>query len=81
MASVAAEPPPAVPSRSSSRSRSPEVKAFTALLCGAAACLVAGVLFPMTPEAPRTLATFFVVVALAMAVGTWFLMHNAPRGV
>jgi diguanylate cyclase (GGDEF)-like protein len=35
----------------------------------------------MTPDAPRTLATFFIVVALGMAAGTWFLMDRAPRGV
>lgn len=78
MASVAADPPidrRAVPNRS------PEVKAFTALLCGAAACLGAGVAFPMTPEAPRALASLFIVVSLAMAAGTWLLADRAPRRV
>jgi diguanylate cyclase (GGDEF)-like protein len=81
MASVAAEPPRDVPPSRKSRSRSPEVKAFTALLCGAAVCLVAGALFPMTPEAPVRLASVFIVVALVMAAGTWFLMDRAPRRV
>ncbi|WP_081690789.1 diguanylate cyclase [Conexibacter woesei] len=79
MASVIAEPPRDVPQSRKSRSRSPEVKAFTALLCGAAACLAAGALFPMTPEAPVRLASVFIVVALAMAAGTWFLIDRAPR--
>jgi diguanylate cyclase (GGDEF)-like protein len=76
MASVAAAPPI---DRRAVLSRSPEVKAFTALLCGAAACLGAGVVFPMTPEAPRTLAGVFIVVALAMAAGTWLLGERLPR--
>jgi diguanylate cyclase (GGDEF)-like protein len=83
MACVAAEEPidpVAVPSRRS-RSRSPEVKALTALLCGAAVCLGAGVLVPMTPDAPRALGSVFIAVALAMAAATWFLADRRPRGV
>ena len=66
-----------MPSRS--RSRSPEVKALTALLCGAAACLGAGVAFPMTPEAPRVLGGVFIAVAALMALVTWVAGDRLPR--
>lgn len=79
MASVAADVVSLVPSRSS-RTRSPEVKALTALLCGAAACLAAGVIFPMTPQAPRVLGGVFIGVSLFMALLTWFAMDRLPRG-
>jgi diguanylate cyclase (GGDEF)-like protein len=84
MACVAADPSAdLVPNRSSPRtkSRSPEVKALTALLCGAALCLAAGVAFPMTPEAPRVLGAVFIAVALSMALSTWLLMDRLPRRV
>jgi diguanylate cyclase (GGDEF)-like protein len=83
MASVAADSPidlVDVPPSRKPRSRSPEVRALSALLCGAAACLAAGVTFPMTPEAPRVLGSVFIALALVMAVVTWFLMDKLPRG-
>jgi diguanylate cyclase (GGDEF)-like protein len=80
MASVAAETsiaPLAGPR--SRRARSPEAKALTALLCGAAACLLAGVLFPMSENAPRVLGAVFCVLALAMAAGTFAFGDRLPR--
>lgn len=82
MASVAAESPiaPAVARAPRGRSRSPEVKALTALLCGAAACLLSAVVFPMSDRAPVTLGWIMLGVAIAMAAGTFFFGERAPRG-
>ncbi|WCB92633.1 hypothetical protein DSM104299_01330 [Baekduia alba] len=79
MASVAADSPidPAARRR---RARSPEVKALTALLGGAAACLASGVAFPMSDQAPRTLGAVMVVVALALAAGTFVFGDRVRRG-
>src|ERR1051325_8868095 len=57
MACVAADPPidPSLMDPRRRGSRSPEVRALTALLFGAAACLLAAVLFPMSERAPVTL--------------------------
>jgi diguanylate cyclase (GGDEF)-like protein len=80
MASVAAESPidplAASPRRDA---RSPEVKALTALLCGAAACLLSGVAFPMSDQAPRGLGVAMIGVALALAALTFFAGPRLPR--
>ena len=81
MACVAADPPIDAPLMAPRRgwSRSAEVKALTALLCGAAACLLAGVLFPMSDRAPVTLGWVTLVVAIALAAGTFALGPRLPR--
>jgi diguanylate cyclase (GGDEF)-like protein len=84
MASVASESSIAAASAPSRprgrRSRSPEVKSLTALLCGAAACLLSAIVFPMSPEAPVRLGAVMLVVALALALGTWWLGDRWARG-
>lgn len=62
-------------------SRSPEVRALTALLCGAAACLLAAVLFPMSDRAPITLGWWTLGLAVAMAGATFWLGDRVPRWV
>lgn len=62
------------------RSRSPEVKALTALLCGAAACLLSAIVFPMSAQAPVRLGAVMLVVALALAAGTWAFGDRPARG-
>jgi diguanylate cyclase (GGDEF)-like protein len=61
--------------------RSPEVLALTALLCGAAACLVLAVLFPMSEQAPVRLGWAMIAVTLLMALGTLTLGDRLPRHV
>ncbi|HWI72921.1 MAG TPA: GGDEF domain-containing protein [Baekduia sp.] len=81
MASVTAEPPiatPLVPPRRGG-SRSAEVKALTALLCGAAACLLAAVLFPMSDRAPIAVGWVTLGVAIVLAAGTYALGDRLPR--
>jgi diguanylate cyclase len=56
------------------RSRSPEVKALTALLGGAAACLASAIAFPMSDEAPIALG-----VAVALAAATFLVGDRLPR--
>ncbi|HET6506591.1 MAG TPA: GGDEF domain-containing protein [Baekduia sp.] len=60
-------------------SRSPEVKALTALLCGAAACLLAAVLFPMSARAPVTIGWWTLGLAVVLACGTYWLGDRVPR--
>jgi diguanylate cyclase (GGDEF)-like protein len=83
MACVAADPPIEMPLTEPrpSRARSPEVKALAALLCGAAACLLAAVLFPMSDRAPVTVGWCTLGVALLLAGGTYWLGDRVPRWV
>lgn len=83
MACVAADPPidPPLMETRPSRSRSPEVKALTALLCGAAACLLAAVLFPMSERAPVTAGYWTLGLAVVLACGTYWLGDRVPRWV
>jgi diguanylate cyclase (GGDEF)-like protein len=59
--------------------RSAEVKALTALLCGAAACLLAAVLFPMSDRAPIAVGWITLGVAVVLAAGTYWLGDRVPR--
>jgi diguanylate cyclase (GGDEF)-like protein len=85
MACVEADPPirlPTTPTAEPPRrtpARSPEVKALTALLCGAAACLLAAVLFPMSDRAPVTVGYWTLGLAVALAVGTYWFGDRVPR--
>jgi diguanylate cyclase (GGDEF)-like protein len=62
-------------------SRSPEVKALTALLCGAAACLLAAVLFPMSDRAPVTVGWYTLGLAILLASSTYWWGDRVPRWV
>jgi diguanylate cyclase (GGDEF)-like protein len=75
-----ARPVQATPTRRR-RARSPEVKALTALLCGAAACLLAAVLFPMSERAPVTVGWWTLGVAVLLAAGTYVYGDRVPRWV
>jgi len=82
MASVAAEPAIALssaPTTRRRRPRSPEVRALTALLCGAAACLLSAVAFPMSAQAPVRLGVVMLVLAIALAAGTYAAGDRLPR--
>jgi diguanylate cyclase (GGDEF)-like protein len=59
--------------------RSPEVKALTALLFGALACLLSAIAFPMSEKAPITLGWVMVGIGLALAGATWLLGPRVPR--
>lgn len=60
--------------------RSAEVTALTALLCGAALCLVAGVAFPMSHRTPRVVGLVMLAAALAMAGLTYAFGDRVRRG-
>jgi len=62
-------------------SRSPEVRALTALLCGAAACLLAAVLFPMSERAPVTIGWWALGLAVLLAGATFRWGDRVPRWV
>jgi diguanylate cyclase (GGDEF)-like protein len=81
MACVAADLPiePSLTEPRPSGSRSPEVKALTALLCGAAACLLAAVLFPMSDRAPVTVGWWTLGLAVVLAAGTYRFGDRLPR--
>lgn len=83
MACVEADPPIDLPLVDTPRTltRSPEVKALTALLCGAAACLLAAVLFPMSDRAPVTLGWWSLGLAVLLAGGTYWYGDRVPRWV
>jgi diguanylate cyclase (GGDEF)-like protein len=59
--------------------RSAEVKALTALLCGAAACLLAAVVFPMSERAPVTAGWCTLALAVVLAAGTYRFGDRVPR--
>jgi diguanylate cyclase (GGDEF)-like protein len=61
------------------RSRPPEVLALAALLAGATASLLAGVLFPMSAQAPVGLGVALLPVAVAMLALTFFAGARLPR--
>jgi diguanylate cyclase (GGDEF)-like protein len=81
MACVIDQPPIAQPLTAprAHGARSAEVKALTALLCGAAACLLAAVLFPMSDQAPVRIGWATLGVAILLAGGTWALGDRLPR--
>lgn len=83
MACVEADPPIELPLMDTRprESRSPEVKALTALLCGAAACLLAAVLFPMSERAPVTIGYWTLGLAVLLASGTYWWGDRLPRWV
>jgi diguanylate cyclase (GGDEF)-like protein len=60
-------------------SRPPEVLALSALLAGATASLLAGVLFPMSAQAPVGLGVALLPVAVAMLALTFFAGARLPR--
>lgn len=59
--------------------RSVEVLALAALLGGAAASLAIGVLFPMSPQAPRVFGVVMLVVALGLAGAVLAFGDRLPR--
>jgi diguanylate cyclase (GGDEF)-like protein len=59
--------------------RSPEQLALAGLFAGAAACLLVGVLFPMSAQAPVRLGVVMIAVALVMAGATLALGARLPR--
>jgi diguanylate cyclase (GGDEF)-like protein len=81
MASVTvAEPLPIVSPPSRPRdARSAEVKALAALLGGAAACLLAAVVFPMSDRAPVAVGWVTLGVAIVLAAGTYAAGDRLPR--
>jgi diguanylate cyclase (GGDEF)-like protein len=81
MACVATDTPIAPPLAAARRngSRSAEVKALTALLCGAAACLLAALLFPMSDQAPVAVGWVTLGVSLTLASGTYWAGDRLPR--
>ncbi len=83
MACVAADPPIDLPLTAPPRRpglrRTPEVKALTALLCGAAACLLAAVVFPMSDRAPIAVGWCALALAVVLAGGTYALGPRLPR--
>lgn len=80
MGSFAAEPGRDLARRGRQAGRSAEVKALTALLCGAALCLAAGVAFPMSHQAPRGLGLVMLGVAVALAGLTFAFGDRVRRG-